>query len=76
MYKFKPIKPKQFAGKSGRHIRITNFHEEEWSIIESLSPEIAIADILKEYGLKSYDQHRQDSESAQIKARSGFSVGF
>lgn len=55
--------------KYGRKIRITNFHEEEWSVIESLSPDIAIADILKEYNLKTYDQHRYDAEIAQNKAR-------
>jgi len=55
--------------KYGRKIRITNFHEEEWSVIESLSPDILIADILKEFNLKTYDQHRHDSEMAQIKAR-------
>ena len=55
--------------KYGRKIRITNFHEEEWSVIESLSPDILIADILKEFNLKTYDQHRHDSEIAQIKAR-------
>ncbi|MDO6439239.1 carbon-nitrogen hydrolase family protein [Cyclobacterium sp. 1_MG-2023] len=55
--------------KYGRKIRITNFHEEEWSVIESLSPDILIADILKEYNLKTYDQHRYDAEMAQNKAR-------
>ncbi|EPR65523.1 carbon-nitrogen hydrolase family protein [Cyclobacterium qasimii] len=55
--------------KYGRKIRITNFHEEEWSVIESLSPEVLISAILKEFNLKTYDQHRHDSEMAQIKAR-------
>ncbi len=55
--------------KYDRKIRITNFHEEEWSIIESLSPEIAVNDILKEFNLKSYRQHREDSEQAQLRAR-------
>lgn len=59
----------QIKRKYGRKIRITNFHEEEWSIIESLSPEILIADILKEYNLRTYDQHKALSEMAQIKAR-------
>ena len=59
----------QIKKKYGRKIRITNFHEEEWSVIESLSPEIFVADILKEFDLKTYDLHRKDSEMAQIKAR-------
>ncbi|WP_439482787.1 carbon-nitrogen hydrolase family protein [Cyclobacterium plantarum] len=60
--------------KYGRKIRITNFHEEEWSVIESLSPEILIAYILKEFNLKTYDQHRHDSEMAQIKARNSMTL--
>jgi beta-ureidopropionase len=59
----------KIKAKYGRKIRITNFHEEEWSVIESLSPDVIIADILKEYNLKTYDQHRYDSETAQINAR-------
>ncbi|WP_339904085.1 hypothetical protein [uncultured Cyclobacterium sp.] len=38
-------------------------------MIESLSPDITIADILKEYNLKTYDQHRYDAEMVQDKAR-------
>ena len=33
--------------KYGRKVRITNFHEEEWSIIESLIGEIKVKDILQ-----------------------------
>lgn len=60
--------------KYGRKIRITHFHEEEWSVIESLSPDILIADVLKEFNLKTYDQHRYDSEMAQIKARNSMTL--
>lgn len=55
--------------KYGRKIRITNHHEEEWSIIESLSPEVLVKDILKEFNLKTHRQHKLDSETAQNKAR-------
>ncbi|MCD4692256.1 MAG: carbon-nitrogen hydrolase family protein, partial [Calditrichales bacterium] len=55
--------------KYGRQVRITNFHEEEVSIIESLSPNVFVADILKEFGLRTYEQHIHDAEVAQIKAR-------
>lgn len=57
--------------KYGRKVRITNFQEEEWSIIESLSPDVYIADIMKEFGLKTHEQQTKDSEIAQIKARKG-----
>lgn len=53
----------------GRNVKIINFHEEEWSVIESLSPEVSVASIMKKYGLKTYDQHRFDSEKAQTEAR-------
>lgn len=55
--------------KYGREIRITTFHQEEWSVIESLSPDIQIQDIAQEFGLKSYDQHKCDSEQMRLKAR-------
>jgi beta-ureidopropionase len=55
--------------KYGRKVKITNHHEEEWSIIESLSPEVKVVDILNEYNLKTYDQHRADAENAQNEAR-------
>ncbi len=55
--------------KYGRKVRITTFHEEEWSIIESLSPEIMVTDILKEFDLKTYNQLTHEAELAQEKAR-------
>jgi len=57
--------------KYGRKVRITTFHEEEWSIIESLSPDVFVADILQEFGLKTHEQHTHDAETAQINARKG-----
>ncbi len=59
----------EIRAKYGRKIRITNHHEEEWSVIESLSPDVLIKDILKEYNLKTFEQHVHDSELAQNKAR-------
>lgn len=55
--------------KYGRKVRITTFHEEQWSVVESLSSEIFVADILKEFGLKTYKQDTDEAEAAQIKAR-------
>jgi predicted amidohydrolase len=57
--------------KYGRKVRITTFHEEEWSIIESLSPDIQVADILEEFELETYEKLISDSEKAQVKARKG-----
>jgi beta-ureidopropionase len=55
--------------KYGRKIRFTNFHEEEWSIIESLSEEINVADILKEFNLRTHEQLTSETEIIQRKSR-------
>jgi len=55
--------------KYGRKIKIMTFHEEEWSVIESLSPEVAVSDILKEFDLKTYDEHIGSAEKAQKESR-------
>jgi predicted amidohydrolase len=55
--------------KYGRDVRITMFHEEEWAIIESLSPDVRVHDILKEYELKTHEELTESSEIIQNKAR-------
>lgn len=57
--------------KYGRKVGITTFLAEDWSIIESLSPEIFVADILKEFNIPTHEQYIQESEAVQIKARKG-----
>jgi len=60
---------KDIQNKYGRNVRITNFHEEEWSIIESLSPDIFVKDILKEFDLRTHEEHIKSAERVQTKAR-------
>lgn len=55
--------------KYGREVKITIYHEEEWAIIESLSPQIKVKDILKEFELRTHEEHVQDATIAQQKAR-------
>ena len=55
--------------KYGRKVKITNFHEEEWTVLESLSPDITVKDILKEFGLKSHEQITTEVELLQEKSR-------
>jgi predicted amidohydrolase len=55
--------------KYGRNIRITNFHEEEWSVIESLSPDLYVKDILTEFGLKTHEELTAYAEILQRKSR-------
>jgi beta-ureidopropionase len=59
----------EIQNKYGRRIRITTFHEEEWSVIESLSPEIKVRDILKEYNLKTHEELTAETEALQRKSR-------
>ncbi|MHC4542505.1 MAG: hypothetical protein ACYS74_22430, partial [Planctomycetota bacterium] len=53
--------------KYGRKIRIKTFHEEEWTIIESRSADVKVADVMKEFELKTHEQHMQAAEAAQKK---------
>jgi hypothetical protein len=55
--------------KYGRAVNITTLHEEQFSVIESLSPGIRVSDILSEFGIKSYKQEVKEAELAQINAR-------
>lgn len=53
----------------GRDVRITIYHEEEWAIIESLSPDVKVRDILNEYELKTHEELTSGATMAQDKAR-------
>lgn len=59
--------------KYGRAIRITNFHEEEWSVIESLSSDVRVADVIKEFELESYGDFIARCEREQNAKRSQIS---
>lgn len=50
--------------KYGRKVKISSLSEEEFSVIESLSPDVKIADVMKEFKLKTYREHLA---SAQVK---------
>lgn len=50
-------------------IRITNFDEEEWSVIECISPELKIDAIMKEFELLSLYDYVRQSTKAQDLAR-------
>lgn len=55
--------------KYGRQIRLTTFHEEEWSILESMSPDLYVKDLLKEFGLQSDRESLLDAEKIQAESR-------
>lgn len=60
---------KDIHAKYGRKVKITNFDEEEWSIIESLSPDVKVADILDEFDLKTHKEHIKSATNMQKKLR-------
>ena len=59
----------EIQAKYGRKIRITNHADEEWSVLESRSPDVQVADILKEFELKTLREHLQEAELAQCDCR-------
>ena len=46
----------EIKAKYGRKVNIKSYHEEEWAIIES-PPDVKVADIMKEFDLKSHEEH-------------------
>ena len=59
----------EIHSKYGAAIRITTHPEEEWSIIESRSPDVLVADVLKEFELEQIDQFLARAEAKQESAR-------
>lgn len=55
--------------KYGRDVRIQNFADEEWSILESRSANVKIADVMKEFDLKSLREHIQHADGIQCDCR-------
>jgi beta-ureidopropionase len=60
---------KEIEKKYGRKVRFTTFHEEEWTIIESLSPDVFVNDLMKEFGIRSYDEDLSLAEALQNQSR-------
>lgn len=55
--------------KYGRKVKCYSLYEEEFSIIESLSPDVEVADILKEFNIKTYRDELQYDEDRQNRLR-------
>ncbi|MFH1068435.1 MAG: carbon-nitrogen hydrolase family protein [Candidatus Glassbacteria bacterium] len=64
VHKFSDIRKKY-----GQAIRFTTYHEEEWSIIESLSPDVKVAEVLKEFDIQTYDEVVREATALQIQSR-------
>jgi hypothetical protein len=55
--------------KYGRQVRIETFDEEEWTLLESLTPELKIGDVLDEFGIPTYKELIARAEKAQDQIR-------
>lgn len=55
--------------KYGRKVRCYSLSEEEFSVIESLSPDLKVADVMREFGLKTYREHLKEAEVLQERKR-------
>ena len=60
---------KAIRSKYGRKVKITIFHEEEWTILECVSPDVFIKDIMKEFNLQSHPEGLREAEIIQNKSR-------
>lgn len=64
------LKYNEVEKKYGRKIGIRHFPEEGWSVIESRSPEVKVADVLNEFDFKTHEEHIASAETTQDKHRS------
>lgn len=55
--------------KYGRSIRFNINHLENWATIESLHPYIKVKEVLKEFGLPTYDEQIKEATEVQSKYR-------
>ncbi len=55
--------------KYGQAVRITTFQDEEWSILESLSAEVKVVDVLKEFSIPTFDEMVREATELQNKKR-------
>jgi beta-ureidopropionase len=53
----------------GRKVAIRHFWEEGWSVIESRSPDVKVADVLKEFEIKTHEEDIAHAEAVQTKHR-------
>jgi predicted amidohydrolase len=56
---------REIEAKYGRKVRIRTFHEEEWTIIESLDADVRVAEILKEFELQTHEEHIRQADRVQ-----------
>ncbi len=58
----------EIQAKYGRRLRIHTLHQEELTLIESLSPELRVGEVLREFGLKTHREHISNAQEAQERS--------
>ena len=59
----------EIRAKYGRRISITTYSEEEFTVIESRDPEVRVADVMREFELKTHVEHIAEAGREQKKRR-------
>ncbi len=60
---------KDIQARYGRKVRLTTFHDEEWTLLESVAPDVNIQDLLNEFDLKTHRDHIQAADTVQKEHR-------
>ncbi len=59
----------EVQAKYGRKILIRHFWEEGWSVLESRAPEVKVADVLREFEIRTHEEHIARAEAMQNMRR-------
>jgi len=57
--------------KYGRDLLIRNYAEEEWSVLESLSPDVSIREVMSEFNIPTFHAHLASADKIQVEKRPG-----
>jgi beta-ureidopropionase len=57
--------------KYGRKVLIRHFWEEGWSILESRSPDVKLSEVLREFEIRTHEEHIARADVMQNERRSG-----
>ena len=63
------VKFDAIRAKYGRKVLIRTFHDEEWTIVESRSPEVKVTDVLAEFEVITHDEMTAEAAAMQAARR-------
>ncbi|MCC7264700.1 MAG: carbon-nitrogen hydrolase family protein [Candidatus Latescibacteria bacterium] len=59
----------EMQARYGRQLRIHTLHAEELTLVESLSPQVRVGEVLREFGIKTHREHIASAQEAQVRCR-------